>query len=165
MDSVEFYPLASTMNADDRAAILQRLAKDREQAIDALVADATREAEGEPQDRLYWTMIFDFEHAARVTQRSQLERIGYHFPSLEDAQQLYPEGMNVLDGAGRWYPNVVLIAALRELNVHVRNTDALDGETLYARLLHALEDVIPDLPPSDGVVEYIEMAPPAIRND
>jgi len=153
-------PFESTLHAIQRARILQRLAENRAEAIDALMADAAQNDEGMPQDRMYWAMTYDFEHAARVTQRSQLERIGYHFPALAEAERLYPEGSQAPDRAhARWYPNAALIAALAELGVQVINTEPLTSATLYTRLLATLEDIIPDLPPSDGVAEYLDMQP------
>ncbi|MBM4224311.1 MAG: hypothetical protein FJ167_05880 [Gammaproteobacteria bacterium] len=161
-------PFTSTLSPDDRSAILQRLSENRAEAIDALMADAMREAEAEDvadigglsQDRMYWAMTYDFQHAARVTQRSQLERIGYHFPTLAEAERLYPEGSQAPDRADtRWYPNAALIGALAELGVGVVNTEPLNSATLYTRLLATLDDIIPDLPPSDGVKEYLDMQP------
>lgn len=90
-----------------------------------------------------------------------LESIGYAFLGADEAERLYPDGSQDLDRAdARWYPNAALIATLAELNVHVVNTETLPSVTLYARLIDALDDVMPDLPPSDGVVEYLDMAPP-----
>jgi len=153
-------PFTSTLSPDDRSAILQRLSENRAEAIDALMADAAQDEEGMPQDRMYWAMTYDFQHAARVTQRSQLERIGYHFPTLAEAERLYPEGSQGPDRADtRWYPNAALIGALAELGVQVINTEPLNSATLYTRLLETLEDIIPDLPPSDGVKEYLDMQP------
>jgi len=153
-------PFESTLHAILRARILQRLSENRAEAIDALMADAAQSEEGMPQDRTYWAMTYDFEHAARVTQRSQLERIGYHFPTLAEAERLYPEGSQGPDRADtRWYPNAALIGALAELGVQVINTEPLNSATLYTRLLETLEDIIPDLPPSDGVKEYLDMQP------
>jgi len=151
-------PFASTLSPFDRAAILGRLAENRAEAIDALMADAAQDEEGIPQDRMYWAMTYDFQHAARVTQRSQLERIGYHFPTLAEAERLHPEGSQAPDSAAaRWYPNAALIGALAELGVEVFNTEPLASATLYTRLLATLEEIIPDLPPSDGVKEYLDM--------
>jgi len=160
-------PFASTLSPDDRSAILQRLSENRAEAIDALMADAMRDAEaddiadigGLSQDRMYWAMTYDFQHAAKVTQRSQLERIGYRFPNLNEAERLYPEGAQAPDSAhARWYPNAALIAALAELGVEVVNTEPLNSATLYTRLLATLDDIILDAPRDTyGVKEYLDM--------
>ncbi len=45
--------------------------KMRNDAIDRFVADAANR--GDCADRMYWTLIYDFEHAAMTTNLQQLE--------------------------------------------------------------------------------------------
>jgi len=141
-------PFSSRLSSPQRADILNRLTIERKRAIDALLADCL-------EDRMAATLKYDLEVAARVTQRSQLERIGYSFPSHECAAAKHPVGANSCDIG--WLPNTALVNALAELNVFVVNTGGIDNVTLYQRLITTLSDVIPDLPPSDDVKEYLDM--------
>jgi len=139
---------SSRLSPQQRADILNRLAVERKQAIDALLSHSV-------EGLMEVTLRYDFEVAARVTQRSQLERIGYSFPPHEYAAAQHPAGADSCDIA--WLPNTALVNALAELNVFVVNTGGIDNLTLYQRLVATLADIVPDLPPSDGVQEYLDM--------
>jgi len=141
---------SSRLSPQQRADILNRLAVERKHAIDTLLSDGDG-----VESRMDATLRYDLEMAPRVTQRSQLERIGYSFPPHEYAAAQHPAGADSCDIA--WLPNTALVNALAELNVFVVNTGGIDNLTLYQRLVATLADIVPDLPPSDGVQEYLDM--------
>ncbi len=117
----------------------------RSAAIDRLVADAaTRD---DCNDRLYWTLIYDFEHAPMTTNLSQLEECG-----------LRPAAPNSLDDAELFDSLWLVIAGLGDLGIFLLHTNHLTDRALYERLVdRILVEPVRDLPPDAGVHEFIDL--------
>lgn len=119
--------------------------KARSDAINRLVADAC--TRGECSDRLYWTLIYDFEHAPITTNLRQLEEAGVCAPTpdlLSDSE--------VVDAL--W----AIITGLGELGIYLLHTNHLPDRALYERLrLHILVEPVRDLAPDSGVHEFIDL--------
>jgi len=125
----------------------ERKRRARAEAIDRLVADARDR--GGCTDRMYWTLIHDFERAEWTTNLKQLEEIGVYPPTSEDVGDM--ELSLVL-----WE----LIDALAGLGIYLIHTDHLTDRELYERLtLHVLRERVRDLPPDSSVHEYIDLSP------
>ncbi|MSQ90564.1 MAG: hypothetical protein EXS01_04105 [Phycisphaerales bacterium] len=117
----------------------------RSDAIDKLVADAT--ARGDCTDRLYWTLIYDFEHAPMTTNLKQLEEAGVQPQPAEslDAHELHNALWEVIDSLG-------------ELGMFLLHTNHLTDRALYERLTQQiLVEPVRDLPPDAGVREFIDL--------
>ncbi|MBM4101764.1 MAG: hypothetical protein FJ256_05825 [Phycisphaerae bacterium] len=136
--------------APSRAEIDQlheRKRRARAEAIDRLVADARDK--GGCTDRMYWTIVHDFERADWTTNLQQLEEIGVCPPPPGDVG--HQELSLVL-----WE----LIDALAGLGIYLIHTDHLSDRELYERLmLHVLREQVRDLPPDASVHEYIDLSP------
>lgn len=136
--------------ASSRAEIEQlheRKRRARAAAIDRLVADARDK--GGCTDRMYWTIVHDFERAEWTTNLQQLEEIGVCPPPPGDVGDT--ELSLVL-----WE----LIDALAGLGIYLLHTDHLTDRELYDRLmLHVLREQVRDLPPDASVHEYIDLSP------
>ncbi len=119
--------------------------KNRDIAIDVLVASAT--AAGDCTDRMYWTLIHDFEHAPMTTNLQQLAEIGI---------TVQPTASLTDDELGPALETV--ITQLARLGVYLINTNHLSDQALYEQLVSAiLIEPIRDLPPSPDVVEFIDI--------
>ena len=121
-------------------------AAERERAIDALVARAAMQ--GSCTDRLFWTIHYDFELAPVTTNLEQLREVGVYMP---------PEGELPHDSLLQrqlWE----VIETLADLGVFLLHTDHLGDRELY-RLLEGriLREPVRDLPPSEGVAEFIDV--------
>ncbi len=114
-------------------------------AIDQLVAEAA--AQGECEDRLYWTLIYDFEMAPITTNLAQLEEAGLH-----------PVCAFLLDEDDLAEALRHLIATLAELSIFLIHTNHLTDRELYCRLVdQILVEPVRDLPPDAGVHEFIDL--------
>ncbi len=114
-------------------------------AIDRLVADAA--TRGDCEDRLYWTLIYDFEHAPMTTNLEQLNEVGIHpiCAFLLDDDEL-------VEALGQ------VTSTLGELGIFLLHTNHLADRALYTRLLdHILVEPVRDLPPDAGVHEFIDL--------
>ncbi|MSR70159.1 MAG: hypothetical protein EXS17_07430 [Phycisphaerales bacterium] len=114
-------------------------------AIDRLVADAA--TRGDCEDRLYWTLIYDFEHAPMTTNLVQLQEAGINpvcaFLLNED---------ELIEALGQ------VIATLGDLGIFLLHTNHLTDRELYARLVDfILVEPVRDLPPDAGVHEFIDL--------
>lgn len=142
--------------APSRAEIEQlheRKRRVRAEAIDRLVADARDK--GGCTDRMYWTIVHDFERAEWTTNLRQLEEIGACPPAPSDVGDT--ELSLVL-----WE----LIDALAGLGIYLIHTDHLTDRELYERLvLQVLREQVRDLPPDASVHEYIDLSPLLRRED
>lgn len=117
----------------------------RSKAIDQLVADAT--TKGDCTDRLYWTLIHDFEHAPMTTNLEQLKEIGIVPVNLEHLTA--QETTEALD---------LIINGLAKLGVFLLHTNHLRDAELYERLvMKILAEPVRDLPPDSGVHEFIDI--------
>ena len=120
-------------------------AAERERAIEALVKNA--KATGQPTDHLYWTLQYDFELAPMTTNLQQLKEVGVSMPREEglcdrDVQQNLWE----------------VIETLADLGVYLLHTDHLSDRELYRMLeQEVLRDKVRDLPPSQGVIEFVDL--------
>ena len=65
----------------DFAELQERKRKDRDEEIDRLQREAGER--GEITDRMFWTMVYDFERAPWTTNRRQLAELGVEVPSLD----------------------------------------------------------------------------------
>ena len=117
----------------------------RNQAIEDLISQAT--AKGDCTDRMYWTLIYDFEHAAMTTNLEQLQEIGI-FPVMLDqlTQQETAEAL------------ALIINGLAKLGIFLLHTNHLTDGELYERLvMKILAEPVRDLPPDSGVHEFIDI--------
>lgn len=125
----------------------------RQQAIDRLVDTARRS--GDVIDRLYWTMVYDFEMAPMTTNLSQLEEIGVDAPLPEE-----------LDDAALAAKLAEVVAGLAELQVFLLHTDHLDDRSLYTRLRkRILLERVREVPADPGVREFIDLLAPGDGED
>lgn len=117
----------------------------RTEAIDRLQDEAKRA--GGITDRLYWTMVYDFELAPLTTNLAQLRELGIEVPpasSLDEAA-LSARLWEVIEGLAR-------------LNVFLVATDHLTDRELYDRLeSRVLREEVREVPPEPGVREYIDL--------
>ncbi|MSR45051.1 MAG: hypothetical protein EXS15_06840 [Phycisphaerales bacterium] len=117
----------------------------RTHAIDQLVAQAIRH--DDCTDRLYWTLIYDFEHAPMTTNMAQLAECGVLPPS---AESLNDSELH----ATLWQ----VIEALSELGIYLLHSNHLTDRALYERLVQQiLVEPVRDLPPDAGVHEFIDL--------
>ena len=119
--------------------------KIRHDAIDRFVADALDR--GDCADRMYWTLIYDFEHAAMTTNLQQLEEAGVR---PQPAQTLNDEELST----SLWE----LISGLSDLGIFLVHSNHLADRALYERLVdQILIEPVRDLPPDSGVHEFIDL--------
>jgi|GEM_PF-4253493 len=129
----------------EHISFLAAKSKNRDIAIDLLVANAT--AAGDCVDRMYWTLIHDFEHAPMTTNLQQLAEIGI---------TVQPTASLTDDELGPALETV--ITQLARLGVYLINTNHLSDQALYEQLVSAiLIEPIRDLPPTTDVVEWIDL--------
>lgn len=117
----------------------------RLEAIDRLQDEAKRA--GGITDRLYWTMVYDFELAPLTTNLAQLRDMGIDVPPAEslDEPALSTKLWEVIEGLAR-------------LNVFLISTDHLTDRDLYHRLeSRVLREQVREVPPEPGVREYIDL--------
>lgn len=131
--------------ADRFAEAAEDCRRRREQAVDALVARAR--GSGQTEDRTYWSIIYDFEHAPLTTNRRQLADRGIEVeaPERVDAESL-PHALDRL------------IRALARMGIYFIHTDHLDDRTLYRRIaMEIIDEQVREMPPSDAAVEFVDM--------
>jgi len=118
----------------------------RRQAIDRLQDEARRA--GGVTDRLYWTMVYDFEMAPLTTNLQQLRELGIEMPpepGIED-EELKRRLWEVIEGLAR-------------LQVYLISTDHLSDRELYRHLeQRVLREEIREVPLEPGVREYIDLS-------
>ena len=142
-------PAGGTADGLDETAIAALLAarrQAREQAIDRLQERAGRQ--GDVTDRLYWTMVYDFEIAPLTTNLEQLRELGISMPppSTLDEATLVEVLWRVIRGLAR-------------LDVYLVHTDHLDDRSLYT-MLHdrVLREAVRAVPAGSGVHEFIDLS-------
>lgn len=119
--------------------------KRRERAVDELVAKA-REAGG-TEDRTYWSIVYDFEHAPMTTNRRQLADRGVEVPPPESVPD------EALDAE-----LARVVGALARMGIYFMHTDHLDDRTLLTRIAREIIDEdVRELPPSDTAIEYVDL--------
>jgi len=120
-------------------------ARVRREAIERLIEESRRV--GGVTDRLYWTMVHDFELAPLTTNLRQLEELGIEVPpasSLDD-ERLTERLWEVIEGLAR-------------LQTYLLGTDHLSDRELYDRLeRQVLREQVREVPPEEGVREYIDL--------
>ena len=118
----------------------------RARRIDELQLEARRS--GGTDDRRFWSLAYDLEHAPWTTNLDQLREIGID-PPMPDAigdAELGAALDAVIDG-------------LAVLQVFLLHTDHLDDRACYRRLrLDVLHDRVRDVPPATGSREWIDLA-------
>ena len=121
-------------------------AEERARAIDRLVDQAERE--GGCTDRMFWTLHYDFHVAPMTTNLQQLREVGLEVPAATDlADRALQQHL--------WE----VIETLADLGIYLLHTDHLDDRQLYALLQgQVLREPVRDLPPSEGVSEFIDLA-------
>ena len=123
----------------------EAIRKRREKAVDELVAKA-REAGG-TEDRMYWSIVYDFEHAPMTTNRRQLAERGVEVPSPE----VVPDEALATELAR-------VIGAFARMGIYFLHTDHIDDRTLLRRIANEiLDEDVRELPPSDTAIEYVDM--------
>jgi hypothetical protein len=134
------------LNESAIAELLSARRKAREQAIDRLQERAGRQ--GDVTDRLYWTMVYDFEIAPLTTNLEQLRELGISMPppsTLDDA--------SLVEALWR------VIRGLARLDVYLVHTDHLDDRHLYAELHdRVLREQVRAVPAGSGVHEFIDLS-------
>ncbi|MFZ9692421.1 MAG: hypothetical protein ACO3EP_10300 [Phycisphaerales bacterium] len=133
---------ATTKGFEARREAKRRI---RVEAIDRLQDEAKRA--GGITDRLYWTMVYDFELAPLTTNLAQLRDMGIDVPPAEslDESALSAKLWAVIEGLSR-------------LQVYLISTDHLTDRELYQRLeSRVLREEIREVPPEPGVREYIDL--------
>ncbi|MFZ4722868.1 MAG: hypothetical protein ACOYMI_06930 [Phycisphaerales bacterium] len=129
-----------------RAGLRTGAAAERKRAIDALVERAAMQ--GACTDRLFWTMHYDFELAPLTSNLEQLREVGVYMPPEADL----PEGS--LLHRHLWE----VIETLADLGIYLLRTDHLSDRELYQLLEgRILREPVRDLPPSEGVSEFIDV--------
>jgi hypothetical protein len=123
--------------------------KRRAETIESLIEESR--AKGGITDRLYWTMVYDFEMAPVTTNREQLAALGIHMPPLTDV----PPNQKT-----RILKEVV--GGLAKHNIYVCHADCFDDDALYERLFKCLDEKVREMVVQDGVKEYLELN---IRHD
>lgn len=129
---------------------LERRRRTRRREIDRLVEEARRA--GGVCDRLYWTMVYDFELAPVTTNLAQLEGLGIEVPAAADLDD------SVLEQR-LWE----VIRGLARLQIYLIDTEHLDDRALYEQLEgRILREEVREVPPEPGVREYIDLGPPPL---
>lgn len=121
------------------------VSKQREKAIDQLVVDATER--GDCVDRFYWMLVYDLEMAPMTSNLKQLTDLGLAVlaPDDLDERELHEQLWEVVESLG-------------DLGVFLLHTDGLSDRELYSRLFHEiLTEPVRDLPPTEGVSEFIDL--------
>lgn len=129
----------------DFAELQERKRKDRDEEIDRLQREAGER--GEITDRMFWTMVYDFERAPWTTNRRQLAESGVEVVPIDElTTDEVPERLReVIEGLAR-------------LNVYLLHTDHLGDVELYRRLSEEiLDEEVRDIPVCPGVREYIDL--------
>lgn len=117
----------------------------RKEAIDRLIEEASDR--GDCTHRMYWTLLYDFEHAPMTTNLGQLEEAGIVLPPAKGLTE---------DEVQEWLWEA--IDGLGDLGIFLLHTDHLDDRGLYSRLVdHILVEPVRDLPPDAGVHEFIDL--------
>ena len=127
------------------------VSKLREKAIDQLVVDATER--GDCVDRFYWMLVYDLEMAPMTSNLKQLTDLGLAVPAPDDLdeRELHEKLWEVVESLG-------------DLGVFLLHTDGLSDRELYSRLFHEiLTEPVRDLPPTEGVSEFIDLLGGAAR--
>ena len=151
--------LAHQMNAGEAApptrprkrGLRADVSRQREKAIDQLVADATER--GDCVDRFYWMLVYDLEMAPMTSNLKQLTDLGLAVPSPDnlDERELHEKLWEVVESLG-------------DLGVFLLHTDGLSDRELYSRLFHEiLTEPVRDLPPTEGVSEFIDLRGGALQ--
>jgi hypothetical protein len=118
----------------------------RSRRIDELHLEARRT--GGTDDRRFWSLAYDLNHAPWTTNLDQLREIGIDPPMPEAIGD--EEIGAVLDA---------VIEGLAVLQVFLLHTDHLDDRECYRRLrLDVLHDRVRDVPPATGSREWIDLA-------
>ena len=121
------------------------VSQQREKAIDQLVADAAER--GDCMDRFYWMLVYDLEMAPMTSNLKQLTDLGLAVPppAEMDERELHEKLWEVVESLG-------------DLGVFLLHTDGLSDRELYSRLFHEiLTEPVRDLPPTEGVSEFIDL--------
>ena len=121
------------------------VSQQREKAIDQLVADAAER--GDCVDRFYWMLVYDLEMAPMTSNLKQLTDLGLAVPppAEMDERELHEKLWEVVESLG-------------DLGVFLLHTDGLSDRELYSRLFHEiLTEPVRDLPPTEGVSEFIDL--------
>jgi hypothetical protein len=128
-----------------RRGLRADISQQREKAIDQLVADAAER--GDCVDRFYWMLVYDLEMAPMTSNLKQLTDLGLAVPSPDnlDERELHEKLWEVVESLG-------------DLGVFLLHTDGLSDRELYFRLFHEiLTEPVRDLPPTEGVSEFIDL--------
>lgn len=117
----------------------------RESAIERLIEEASDR--GDTTHRMYWTLLYDFEHAPLTTNLEQLAEAGVVLPAADDLTD---------DEVQEWMWE--LIEGLGELGIYLLHTDHLSDRALYRHMTESvLAEPVRDLPPDAGVHEFIDL--------
>ncbi|MSR28590.1 MAG: hypothetical protein EXS03_03315 [Phycisphaerales bacterium] len=117
----------------------------RTAAIDRMIEDASDR--GDCTNRLYWTLLYDFDHAPMTTNLAQLEEAGVRLPALSELPD---------SEVGLWLWEAV--EGLADLCIYLVHTNHLSDRALYQRLVEKiLIEPVRDLPPDAGVNEFVDL--------
>ncbi|MBL9149580.1 MAG: hypothetical protein JNM94_12895 [Phycisphaerae bacterium] len=125
--------------------IVKEKRRRRDEAIAKLQDDAR--GRGQPAERAFWSMVYDFELAPMTTNRRQLEALGVEVPpaaSLAD-DEIAIKLREIVEMLGR-------------LHIYLLHTNHLSDRRLYERLeREILNEEVRDLPPDGNAREFIDL--------
>jgi hypothetical protein len=125
--------------------IVEEKRRQREDAIAKLQEEAR--ARGQPAERAFWSMVYDFEMAPMTTNRRQLEAVGIDIP---------PASALADDEVALKLREI--IEALGRLHIYLLHTNHLSDRSLYERLeREILDEEVRDLPPDGNAREFIDL--------
>lgn len=100
-------------------------------------------------------IFYDFEHAPMTTNAAQLSEIGVQCWQDESIEEV-KETIESLSSAGVRKALVEVIEGLADLGIFLIDTDHLtDAELLTLLTTQVLREPVRDLPPSQGVTEFV----------
>ncbi len=137
--------LTTEVSSESHETYLARRRRERDAAIDGLLAGATER--GQPSSRAFWAMVYDFEMAPMTTNRAQLWLMGIAAPPVAELTDdaLATKLLEVVNGLAR-------------LSIYLNNTNHLTDRALYERLVgDVLDEDIRDIAGAPDVQEWIDM--------
>jgi hypothetical protein len=104
---------------------------------------------GEPIDAVHAAARWDMQYAERTTNAKQLREIGIEPPDIESLTD--DEIDDALED---------VVRGLKLLGISILGADNMCPKKMYQLLTQKiLHDDVPDIPPNDGVTEYIDLTP------
>jgi hypothetical protein len=128
--------------------------EERTNAIARLIEESKRK--GGITDRIYWTMVYDFEMAPLTTNRAQLSFCGIHMPPATEVSE--DQMTDILKKVAE---------GLADFSIYILHAECFDTPSLYEKIFKVLDEEVREVPPDPGVREYIDLnynRPPTDEN-